>query len=140
MFTPQPNSHQKQIQKHNWPFTTSHFFRIFAILMQTEKANTIIEKAIKSVEKDGIVAGKLIPLLQEAREFALKEEDPLLTRALRLAWQHLESNDHFAIDLAEDIEDETENFIYFLSLCVKCENEINRTELREMTNNMQALA
>ena len=108
--------------------------------MRTEKANTIIEKAIKSVEKDGIVADKLIPFLQEAREFALKEEDPLLARALRLAWQHLESNDTFAVDLAEDIEDETENFIYFLSLCAKCENEINRTELREMTNNMQALA
>ncbi len=108
--------------------------------MRTEKANALIEKAITIVEKDGIVADKIISLLQDAREFALKEEDPLVSRALRLAWQHLEANDSFAIDLAEDIEDETENFIYFLSLCAKCENEINRTELREMTNNMQALA
>jgi hypothetical protein len=108
--------------------------------MRTEKANALIEKAITIVEKDGIVAAKIISLLQDAREFALKEEDPLVSRALRLAWQHLEANDSFAIDLAEDIENETENFIYFLSLCAKCENEINRTELREMTNNMQALA
>ncbi len=108
--------------------------------MRTEKANALIEKAITIVEKDGIVANKIISLLQDAREFALKEEDPLVSRALRLAWQHLEANDSFAIDLAEDIENETENFIYFLSLCAKCENEINRTELREMTNNMQALA
>ena len=108
--------------------------------MRTEKANALIEKAITIVEKDGIVADKIISLLQDAREFALKEEDPLVSRALRLAWQHLEENDSFAIDLAEDIEDETENFIYFLSLCAKCENEINRTELREMTNNMQASA
>jgi len=108
--------------------------------MRTEKANALIEKAITIVEKDGIVADKIISLLQDAREFALKEEDPLVSRALRLAWQHLEANDNFDIDLAEDIEDETENFIYFLSLCAKCENEINRTELREMTNNMQALA
>ena len=116
------------------------FFRIFAVIMRTEKANALIEKAITIVEKDGIVADKIISLLQDAREFALKEEDPLVSRALRLAWQHLEANDSFAIDLAEDIEDETENFIYFLSLCAKCENEINRTELREMTNNMQASA
>ena len=108
--------------------------------MRTEKANALIEKAITIVEKDGIVADKIISLLQDAREFALKEEDPLVSRALRLAWQHLEANDSFAIDLAEDIEDKTENFIYFLSLCAKCENEINRTELREMTNNMQASA
>jgi hypothetical protein len=108
--------------------------------MRTEKANALIEKAITIVEKDGIIADKIISLLQDAREFALKEEDPLVSRALRLAWQHLEANDSFTIDLAEDIEDETENFIYFLSLCAKCENEINRTELREMTNNMQALA
>ena len=108
--------------------------------MRTEKANALIEKAITIVEKDGIVADKIISLLQDAREFALKEEDPLVSRALRLAWQHLEANDSFAIDLAEDIEDETENFIYFLSLCAKCENEINRTELREMTNNMLASA
>ena len=108
--------------------------------MRTEKANALIEKAITIVEKDGIVADKIISLLQDAREFALKEGDPLVSRALRLAWQHLEANDSFTIDLAEDIEDETENFIYFLSLCAKCENEINRTELREMTNNLQALA
>lgn len=108
--------------------------------MRTEKANALIEKAITIVEKDGIVADKIISLLQDAREFALKEEDPLVSRALRLAWQHLKANDSFAIDLAEDIENETENFIYFLSLCAKCENEINRTELREMTNNMQASA
>ena len=108
--------------------------------MRTEKANSILEKVIKMVEKDGIVADKMISLLQEAREFALQENDPLVTRALRLAWQHLEANEAFTIDLAEDIEDETENFIYFLSLCVRCENEINRTELREMTNNLQAVA
>ena len=108
--------------------------------MRTEKANALIEKAITIVEKEGIVVDKIVTLLQDARGFALKEEDPLVTRALRLAWQHLEANDTFAVDLAEDIEDETENFIYFLSLCAKCENEINRTELREMTNNLQALA
>ena len=108
--------------------------------MRTEKANALLEKAIKMVEKDGINADKLIPVIQEAREFALKEEDPLVTRALRLAWQHLEANEAFTADLAEDIEDETENFIYFLSLCLKSDNEINRTELREMTNNLQSLA
>jgi len=108
--------------------------------MRTQEANNILNQVIESVEKNGIKADKIIPQLQKAREIALQEQDPLLTRALRLAWQHLETNDAFDIDLAEDIETPEENFTYFLQLCVRCENTLNRDELREMTNNLQQLA
>ncbi len=108
--------------------------------MRTPEANSILEKVIQSVENNGIDAGAIIPELQKAREFALKEEDPLVTRALRLAWQHLEANDTFDIDLAEDIETIEENFVYFLQLCLRCENSLNRDELREMTTSLQQLA
>ena len=108
--------------------------------MRTKEANDILNSAIESVEKNGISAETLIPQLQAAREHALQENDPLVTRALRLAWQHLESNEAFDTELAEEIETPEENFAYFLALCVKSDNALNRDELREMTNQLQQLA
>lgn len=108
--------------------------------MHTAKANELLNNAIAHVEKNGISGEPLIQLIQQAREYALQEKDPLVTRALRLAWQHVESNETFDLPLAEEIESIEENFIYFLSLCIKSHHEINRTELREMTNQLQAMA
>lgn len=108
--------------------------------MRTAEANTILEKIQKHVEKNGIQPDKLIPLLQQAREFALKEEDPLLTRALRLCWQHLEANEAFDLTYLEDGESTEENFTYLISLAIKSENTYNRDEIREMTNMLQATA
>lgn len=50
--------------------------------MHTQEANAILEKIQKSVDKNGIDTDAIIPQLQKAREYALKENDPLLTRAL----------------------------------------------------------
>ncbi len=108
--------------------------------MQSEKANELLNKAIKSVEKNGIVASAIVPHLKAAREYALLENDPLLTRALRLAWQNLEANDAFETELAEEIETPEDNLVYFLSLCLKSENVLNRDELRLMTNGLQQVA
>ena len=108
--------------------------------MRTTEANQILNTVIESVEKSGINADSIISHLQTAREHALTENDPLVTRALRLAWQHVESNDAFDIELAEEIETSEENFVYFLSLIVRCENALNRDELRVMTNQLQAVA
>ena len=108
--------------------------------MRTAEANTILDKILKQVEKNGIQPDKIVPLLQQAREYALKEEDPLLTRALRLCWQHLESNDGFDLTYLEDGESTEENFNYLISLAIKSENTYNRDEIREMTNMLQAMA
>jgi len=108
--------------------------------MKTEKANKILDKALADLAKSGIKPANLIPYLQEAREFALKEEDPLVTRALRLAWQHIESNKGFLLAFLEESETQEENLEFFLSLCARCENDRNRDELREMTNMLQEMA
>jgi hypothetical protein len=66
----------------------------------------------------------------------------LVTRALRLAWQHLESNETFALNyLLEEDENATsdDNLLYMLNLCLKSENTYNRDELREMTNQLQEM-
>jgi hypothetical protein len=107
--------------------------------MRNPKGNDIIKKLISEVEANGISA-ELIQPLQEVRELAKSENDPLLTRALRLAWQHIESNDYFEIPLAEEIETAEENLVFFLSLCLKSDNDINREELRAMTSQLQELA
>ncbi|MEC8693028.1 MAG: hypothetical protein VXX46_04540 [Bacteroidota bacterium] len=108
--------------------------------MRDAKANKNLEKLISIVDSEGIQTDKLIKPIQEIREIAKEEKDPLVTRALRLAWQHIEANESFNIPLAEEIETETENLSYFLSLCIKNENDFNREDLREMTNNLQELA
>lgn len=111
--------------------------------MNTETANKELEKLIKDIEKNGIQADKNIPVIQKVRESALAENDPLVTRALRLAWQHLESNGTFDVNyLQEEDENATpaDNLIYMLSLCVKSENTYNRDELREITNQLQQMA
>lgn len=113
---------------------------IFAHQMKTAKANEILDAAIAEMAKSGVKSKKLIPHLQAAREIALKEEDPLVARALRLAWQHLESNGEFGLAFLEEAETQEENLDFFLSLCLRSENERNRDELREMTNMLQEMA
>lgn len=108
--------------------------------MQTPEANKILEHILTTVQKSDLLATKLIPDLQKAREYALKENDPLITRALRLAWQHLETNNSFDISFLEEAEAANENFEYFINLMIKSSNTINRDELREMTNMLQKLA
>lgn len=108
--------------------------------MQSKEANDILATIQKSVDKSGIDADSMIPQLQKAREYALKENDPLLTRALRLAWQHLEANGGFEISYLEEAETQEENFSYMLALMQKSDNTYNRDELREITNLMQSEA
>jgi hypothetical protein len=108
--------------------------------MNTPEANKILERIIKDVEKNGLEVEILIPELQKVREFALKENDPLVTRAIRLTWQHLETNEGFQIAYLEEAETQEENFLYLLQLCLKTDNTYNRDELREITNLMQAAA
>lgn len=107
--------------------------------MQTTEANKILEGIVTETEKSGINVDKFIPLIQKAREYALQENDPLITRALRLLWQHLEGKEGFQLSFLEEAESQEENFNYFVNLCIKSDNTYNRDELREMTNMLQEM-
>lgn len=110
--------------------------------MKAAQANTLIDTLVAQVEKEGIDTDTLIPQLHKLREFALAEADPLVTKALRLAYEYLEENDgafDIQVQYEEDedgneypieIED-TENFCYFLNLLKKSDNKINRDEIKE---------
>lgn len=108
--------------------------------MRTAEANKILDKIQSIIEKKGLDTESLIPELQKARELALKENDPLLTRALRLAWQHLETNGAYEVAYLEEAETQEENFTYLISLMQKSDNTYNRDEIREITNLMQSMA
>lgn len=108
--------------------------------MRSPEANALIQKVIDNAEKNGIANESNIADLQKAREFALKENDPLVTRALRLTWQHIESNEGFEVAFLEEAETQDENFSYFMNLILKSDNTYNRDEIREITNLLQGMA
>ena len=68
------------------------------------------------------------------------EEDPLITRSIRLVYEHLESNSGWEFQTLEDSEEVEENLSYLVSLYAKSENKYNRDEIREIANNMTAAA
>lgn len=109
--------------------------------MKIGAANILLDKIIKSVEKDGITAKGLIDSLKELREFALKEKDPLVTKVIRLSYEFLEENEAFNVEAQyeEDEDgseypleiDDKENFLYLLNLLVKADHKINREEIKD---------
>jgi len=104
--------------------------------MQNQEANTQIEKIVKAAEK-GKFDEKLIVLLKALRPYALAENDPLLTRSIRLCYEFIAATEGFDITMPEDAEiegDDAEKFLYICGLWQKSENKYNRDELREIAD------
>lgn len=121
--------------------------------MQTIEANKLIEKIQKEVAKSGIKQDKVVEQLKELRPFALQEEDPTLTKVIRLTYEHIEANGTFNIPIPADElivdgdddheeaemmenrietdEDRVESFNYLLSLMLDRNNLSNKQELFE---------
>jgi len=57
--------------------------------MKTAIANEQLDAIIKKVEKKGLEAPKLIEDLKALRELAIKEQDPLVVKVLRLAYEFI---------------------------------------------------
>lgn len=109
--------------------------------MKLAEANKKLESIIKKVEKDGAKASKLVEDLKELREYALKEQDPLVTKVLRLTYEYLIENSAFNVqaqyeedeegnEFPIEIEDK-ENLLYLLSLLERSEHKINREEIKD---------
>jgi len=108
--------------------------------MKNSKANELIEKIIKDIEKNSVNVETIVPLLKELREMAKLEQDPLITRSLRLVYEHLEAKGGWEFQTLEDSEEVEENLTYLMSLYSKSDNKYNRDEIREIANNMTAAA
>jgi hypothetical protein len=118
--------------------------------MKNAKANKLIEELVAEVKKNGIVSDVLVPKLQELRELAKQETDPLVIRSIRMAYEHLENNGEWSFEVikpeedeetGEVISDETytpeEHLSYLLSMWLNSENKYNRDEIRTITNDLQ---
>jgi hypothetical protein len=109
--------------------------------MKITAANIKLDSIIANVEKKGISAKNLIEDLKELREFALKEQDPLVTKVLRLTYEFLTEKENFDVQAQyeEDEDgneypieiDEKENLLYLLNLLKNADHKINREEIKD---------
>lgn len=109
--------------------------------MKTAIANKKLETIISKVEKEGIAYKGLVDDLKELREQALKEQDPLVVKVLRLSYEFLQDRNAFDVqaqyeedeegnEYPLEIEDQ-ENFLYLLNLLKNAEHKINREEIKD---------
>lgn len=110
--------------------------------MVQEESNAKIDGVIASLEK-GFDGEKVCEALMDLREDALKDEDPLLAKVLRLASEYIKEEECFdhTVEKEEDEEGEeflvepgtdSENLTYLLYLIRKADNKFNREEIKEM--------
>lgn len=79
--------------------------------MNNSKAQKIIKKILKDLEHAGIITNTLVAELKELRPYAVEEQKPVIAKAIRLTYQHIEEYYTFDIPIPEDdpIEKEEES-------------------------------
>ncbi len=80
-------------------------------------------------------------MIDNAREIALKEADPLVVKVLRLTYEYLEEREAYDVQAQfEEDEEENEypieiedldNLLYLLNLLKNAEHKINREEIKD---------
>ena len=115
--------------------------------MKTGIANKKLETIISNVEKGGVLYSGVIEDLKELREQALKEQDPLVVKVLRLSYEFLKDREAFNVQaqFEEDEEgneypleiEEKENFLYLLNLLKNAEHKINREEIKDYRTSLK---
>ena len=120
--------------------------------MKSTKALELIEKMKNDLAASGIVVEKIVEDLKQLRPIAIEEEDPSLTKVIRLTYEHIESTGTFNIPIPEEVDEEEEleetpvaeeeetvelddaarqeSLDYLLSIMTNCdENKLNREDL-----------
>lgn len=114
-------------------------------IMENKYAQKLIEKIQKEILLEKFEIESIISDLKKIREYSMEEKNPVVTKALRLAYEHLESNNAFLINIPDDepIENEEEkstsfseehnmeSFEYFLSLIFDLSKKNNLLDLKE---------
>ena len=81
------------------------------------------------------------------REIALKEQDPLVTKVLRLTYEYLQENEAFDVQaqFEEDEEgneypleiEDKENLLYLLNLLKNADHKLNREEIKDYRTSLK---
>jgi hypothetical protein len=115
--------------------------------MKTAIANEQLDAIIKKVEKSGLEAPKLIEDLKALRELAMKEQDPLVVKVLRLTYEFISENECFDVEAQyeEDEDgneypieiDDKDNLLYLLNLLKNADHKINREEIKDYRSSLK---
>ena len=122
--------------------------------MENPGAQKLINKVQVDLLKKGFNAETLIADLKKLREYSLEEGNPVLTKALRLTYEHLEENGAFLIPIPDDEpveegeevisdrkagnDNNLESLEYLLSLFGDLKNKNNILDLKEYNKAMLA--
>lgn len=112
--------------------------------MKSKYAIKLIEKIQKELLQNQFNAETIVEDLKKIREYSFEDENPVLTKALRLAYEHIDTNQKFLIGIPDDdsfenseIEinfsenNDIESLEYFLSLLLDLEKKNNLLDLKE---------
>ena len=69
--------------------------------MENRQALKLIEKIQKELFKDNFEVSEIVTDLKKLREITLELNNPVVTKALRLAYEHLENNNGFFIGIPD---------------------------------------
>ncbi|MHC5354748.1 hypothetical protein ACYSNX_11355 [Myroides sp. LJL115] len=120
--------------------------------MENANALKLIKQIQSDLISDGLVVDNIVANLKKLREFALLEEKPVLVKAIRLTYEHIENNNAFLIaiptdepieELEEVIQQEItstdlESLQYLISLFKDINNKHNLADLRDYNSKLQA--
>ena len=114
--------------------------------MENRQALKLIEKIQKELFKNNFEVSEIVNDLKKLREITLELNNPVVTKALRLAYEHLENNNGFFIGIPDDEpidaketeieaniseENNVESFNYFISLLTDLDKKNNVLDLKE---------
>lgn len=126
--------------------------------MTNNNAQKLIAKILNDLDHNGIITNTLVADLKELRPFAIAEKRPVVAKAIRLIYEHVEEFDTFAVPIPDDEEivdeetgeaiaaDEsetsgpTESLIYLMSLLKNEEHRRNKLDIREFNEALQEYA
>jgi hypothetical protein len=128
-----------------YPFIKHIFAALYyTTLMENKQALQILEKQLKALEQKKLAVTPLIADLKKLREISLEFNNPVVTKSLRLAYEHLEANNDFLIGIPADEpinEDDLadtqsnvsaiESLQYYLSLFTDLNKKNNILDLKE---------
>jgi hypothetical protein len=115
------------------------------------EAQELIDKIQNKIESKGIDPAQLVKDLKKLRTYALEEKNPLVTKVLRMTYEHLSTEGTFRIPIPDDEpieeldgdevetytidnpekEDPAQSLLYLLSIIRHAENKGNISELTE---------
>lgn len=115
--------------------------------MESKEGLALIDKMQKDLDRNGLIINTVVEDLKKLRPFAIEEEDPTLTKVIRLTYEHIEENKGFEIPIPEDEpidedhelevkeeitdEDKIESLKYLLTIMKDAHKKVFRMDLME---------